>query len=273
MNDLKDKVDMLSGAVVNPDIPELSTEETKHASMRLFKPLYKAVVRVKVDPLIADQEYGLFSFTPARGVQPNQYGIFGTAKLRGNYRTDESAATAADNIIRYVDSVNEIYCVKVGQEFPLTKETKFTEQFDTVDLTKEVTENEVRNAQEVKKKDRAEIKKGLDREKKLLSEHKQILDGTYEEDPLDIYIRAQVKRSQLKWTLESTLERIEKEIKPALNSAVQDIKVLNQKYPHLRGKYLEHYLEARKEAGLETEFKCDTGTQMDFMKYLNDDED
>jgi hypothetical protein len=263
-----EKIDTLSEKFTKPEEPSLPAGEARAAARALSLPLFKSVVRAKRDPALANQIYGLFSFTPARGVQPNKYGVFGTAKLRGNYATEEDSATAAESIVRHVDSANEIYTVLVGQEFPLTKEPRFVKDFENVDLSKNVEAAERQRIKDRRKEDKESARKMVDRERQMLEEHKQILEGTYEEDPLDVYIRANVKRSQLQYTLEITEKKIENDVKPAIAKVVAQIAAMDEQHPELRGHYKERYLEARKEAGLETEFKCDTGTQLDFMKYL-----
>jgi hypothetical protein len=198
---------------------------------------------------------------------------FLVAKLRGNFKSETVAAREAERIVRDVDSVNEIYTVKVGQSFPLTKEIRFVADFDKVDLSQAVTDAERDHIESEKLKQKTEKKVIVDREKQLLNEHKEILDGKYEEDPIDVYIRAQVKRSQLQYTLEITKKRIADEIEPALDRAREEVRELETKHPDVKSNYLERYLEARKDAGLETEFKTDSGTQLDFMKYLVEDTD
>jgi Family of unknown function (DUF5832) len=272
MESLIDRIDMLSGAVIQENAPILTQSEFTDAAEKLIQPTWRAIVRVKHDPAPHAQDFGLFSFTPAQGATPNQHGIFGTAKLRGNFPNEEQAASEAERIIRDVDSVNEIYTVRVGQTFPLTKEPRFVEHFDTVDLSKETTEIEKQEKVSKIKQEKAEKKKLVDRERQLLQEHKQILDGTYEEDPIDVYIRAHVKRSQLQYTLEMTEKKIQDEILPALNRAKDEIAAWDETDSTLRQQYLDRYLEARKDAGLETEFNTNSGTQLDFMKYLLEDE-
>lgn len=272
MANLVNKVDVLSGRIIETTANPLSSNETKLAAESLVKPLWRSVVQVKNDPPIYKQDFGLFSFTPARGATPNEYGIYGIAKIRGNFKNEDVAAREAARIIREVDSVNEIYTIKVGQSFPLTKEIRFTAEFEKVDLSQQVADVE-KEKQETESKKQSEDKKIIiDREKQLLSEHKEILNGTYEEDPLDVYIRAQVKRSQLQYTLEITEKKIANEIKPALERARNEVVELELKNPELKKKYLDKYLEARKEAGLETEFNTNSGTQLDFMKYLVEEE-
>jgi hypothetical protein len=272
METLAEKIDMLSGAIIIEEAPPLTAKETKAASEALKKPIWKSVVRMKRDTAPHGQDFGLFSFTPSQGSRPDKNGIYGTAKLRGNFANEEQAAAEAERIIRDVDSVNEIYTIRVGQSFPLTKEPRFVEQFDTIDLSKEIDEIERKEKISKIKKEKQEKKKLVDRERQLLKEHKQILDGTFEEDLIDVYIRAHVKRSQLQYTLEITEKKIQDEIIPALNKARREIEDLDAKDSTLRDQYLQRYLDARKDAGLETEFNTNSGTQLDFMKYLLEEE-
>lgn len=268
MEHLAEKVDILSGRVIEPAAGALSETESRAAAAQLVKPLWKSVVQSKHDPPIHKQTFGLFSFTPARGATPNEHGIYGVAKIRGNFKSEQVAAREAERIVREVDSVNEIYTVKVGQSFPISKEVRFIADFEKVDLSKSVSEIERAHEEEEKQKQKEDKQIIIDREKQLLAEHKEIVEGTYQEDPLDVYIRAQVKRSQLKYTLEMTEKKIEEEIKPALDKARDEIRAMEQADPDLKNKYLDRYLAARREAGLENEFKTDSGTQLDFMKYL-----
>lgn len=273
VSELLDKVDTLSRTLCDADAPPLSQPEVAVAAATLSKPLFKSVVRVKQDPQIHSQEIGLFSFTPAVGVQPNKYGIYGTAKLRGNFANEDQAQTAAEHIIRTVDSANEIYHVRVGQEFPLTKEVKFVENFEAVDLSKEVSDVAEKREIEHRQKEKQEKKVIIDREKKLLQDHKKVLDGTYEEEPLETYIMLHVKRSQLTWTLKDTERRIREEITPALDKARAEIQAMNAKYPDFRDQYFRRYMEARADAGLPNDFNFDTTNQIGFMRYLMEDEE
>jgi hypothetical protein len=182
--ELISKVDMLSKAVVSPEAPFLGDLDVEYATSTLNKPIFSQVVRAKNDPRISDQEIGLFSFTPSAGAQPDKYGIYGVAKLRGNFSTPKKAASAAENIIRTVDSVNEIYHVRVGETFPLTKEPKWTNKFDSVDLRKQADTIQKEKEVEVKEEEARETKTILDRERRLLEENKEISEGTYKEDPV-----------------------------------------------------------------------------------------
>ena len=77
----------------------LSNEETKLAKKDLFNAefvtKYSRSERSYADPVIPSQIFGLISFVPAKGAKPNKNGLFGFAKLRGNY----SNMSEADKIV------------------------------------------------------------------------------------------------------------------------------------------------------------------------------
>jgi hypothetical protein len=77
METLANRVDILSGRIIEPDAQPLPDGDVKEAVEHLNKPLWKSVIKVKNDPPIHKQEFGLVSFVPARGATPNEYGVFG----------------------------------------------------------------------------------------------------------------------------------------------------------------------------------------------------
>lgn len=267
--ELISKVDMLSKAVVSPDAPFLGDLDVEYAASSLNKPIFSQVVRAKNDPRISGQEIGLFSFTPSAGAQPDKYGVFGVAKLRGNFATPKKAASSAENIIRTVDSVNEIYHVRVGETFPLTKEPKWTDKFDSIDLRKRADTIQKEKENEVREEDARETKTILDREKRLLDENKEIAEGTYKEDPLDVYTRLRVALAQLKWTKEDTERKVSEEIVPAIKRKVVEISKMDIEDDTYDTLFLEKYMKARTDASLSNEIsEDDSRTQQGFLKYL-----
>ena len=225
---------------------------------------------MKQDPLLRKQEFGLISFAPARGATPNQNGLYGVAKLRGNFGSEEAASHEAERIIREVDSANSVFVVRVGQTFPIATDVhRFVGETVNVDLSDAVTEEDVQRQERTRKKEERDKKQMLEREKQLLSQDKQILEGTYEEEPLDIYTRAQIKRAQLEHVLETTEAKVQ-EVKGILARAKEDVRVLDERHPELREQYVEHYYKARKEAGLPTDWgaELDPQSPLNFMKYL-----
>jgi hypothetical protein len=253
-----------------PNRPDETKEVMKAEKTNLILPLWRTVCRVKRDPLIRKQEFGLVSFAPARGATPNQNGLYGVAKLRGNFGSEEAASQEAERIIREVDSANSVFVVRVGQTFPIAGEVhRFVGETVNVDLSETVSAEDAEREKKAQKKDAKDKKQLLDKEKQLLSRNKEIQAGTYEEDVLDVYTRAQIKRAQLQHTLAVTEEKV-KEIHKVLDQAKEDVVTLDARHPELKAKYIEHYLEARREAGLSTDWEAQLGPEspLYFLKYL-----
>jgi hypothetical protein len=273
MEDLVSKVDMLSKTYVDPAAPSLNDEETIAATASLSKPFFSTVVRARNDPRISGQEIGLFSFTPSDGARPDKNGIYGVAKLRGNYANAREAANAAELIVRNFDSRNEIYHVRVGEMFPITKEPKWTEKFDSIDLKKKVDDIQrikERSAEEEEEKERREL---LRREELIHKQNKEILEGKHTgPDREELYITAQVGRAQLKWSAADLERKLEEEIRPGIAKREEIIKKMDEEDPSLRERFLEKYMQSRKEACLSNEIPEDhEKVQQGFLKYLVED--
>jgi hypothetical protein len=108
--------------------PPLTEDEVEAAISTLdntsFTVKFSRVDRTYADPPISLQTIGLLSFTPAKGATPNDNGVFGFAKLRGNYASELEAKQRAEAIIRNVDSYHQIYHTYVGRPFPVTASSK-----------------------------------------------------------------------------------------------------------------------------------------------------
>ena len=110
--------------------PQLSENEVTSAMEELnnvsFTTKFQRVDRTYADPPPPLQTIGLLSFVPAKGAQPNANGVYGFAKLRGNYSTQQEADQRAEFLIRNVDSYHQIYHTYVGRPFPMTASSKYS---------------------------------------------------------------------------------------------------------------------------------------------------
>ncbi|NBP58552.1 hypothetical protein EBU71_18855 [bacterium] len=246
IQDLANHVDMLSKTLVNEQRQDLSKEQVDQARQALVKDnlLFPRSVKSIHDPVILGQEYGLISFTPAKDVKPNANGIYGVFKLRGNFATLEESQSYAEKLIRNHDSYNEVHTVRVGQCIPLSKKSEFVEETNSIDLNKEV--------------------------EAIVKENKEILEGEYQQDPLDQYIMLRVKKAQLMWTLAETRKRIENEVIPAIKRTKEDIRKMNVEYPEFDKQYYQRYIDARESVGIKDQDKLNYSY---FMQYLLDDND
>jgi hypothetical protein len=272
MDQLANRVDMLSRTFVQENRDNLNNQETHNATETLIKKnlLFPRSVKAINDPVILGQEFGLISFTPAKDVKPNENGIYGVFKLRGNFATIDESQSYAEKLIRNHDSYNEIHTVRVGQCIPLSKKPELVEETDLVDLNKEIENIVSTDVKQKRQKEKQEMKTIQEREQKLLKENKEILDGDYEQDPMEKYIMARVKKAQLMWTLVETRKRIETEIVPAIKKAKLEIKEMNETYPEFDKQYYDRYIEARKSVGIQDQDKLNYSH---FMNYLLDDND
>jgi hypothetical protein len=257
-----DKINIDSSApVLNP---EQTAEAMKDLNISSYVERYPSVERAFADPVIDLQKIGLISFVPARGATPNEQGIYGFAKLRGNYATEIEANARAENLIRNHDSYHQIYHTYVGRPFPLTTTSDFSKEVYKVDVQKEATMaigDEVKRKREKEQKDIEEIK---EREKQLLEDVKQ-----KEEPTDDHYTTLRVKKAQLAWTYLETDKKM-RQMCVSIAKAIKEIEELDEKHPELKNNYFNKYMDARKQAGLSTD-KDSVDTS--FMKYLVEDAD
>ena len=79
---------------------QLSEEEVNEAMTELnntkFIEKFPKLDRTYQDPQVPMQNIGLISFVPAKGATPNQNGVYGFAKMRGNYCTNAEADQRAE---------------------------------------------------------------------------------------------------------------------------------------------------------------------------------
>jgi len=253
-----------------PDLssPPLTNEEAKEALKELnvtsFIEKFPRVDKTYQDPAVPMQNIGLISFVPAKGATPNEKGIYGFAKLRGNYATELESNQRAEFIIRNVDSYHQVYHCYVGRPFPITCSSDYSAVTDEIDIRKETTatiSNSIKEKKEIEQRQIQEIK---EREEKLLEESKQETVDPYEE-----YITQRVKKAQLIFTyLEH--EKKMKEIKEILIKTRAVIKTFDEDFPDFQKSYFEKYKKAREEAGIK---ENEEDTQSNFIKYMVEDVD
>jgi hypothetical protein len=248
------------------DVPELTNEQLKQAMKDLnntsFVENYPQVERRFADPPLQFQKIGLISFVPAKGAKPNEQGVYGFAKLRGNFASDEEASEHAERLVRNVDSYHQIYHTFVGRPFPLTTTSDYSKEVHRVDLQKEASSaisDDIRKKREKEQKDIEEIK---NREKELLEDVKKT-----EENRDDHYTTLRVKKAQLTWTYVETEKKLQ-QMAGLIAKARYELEQLDKNYPELKDTYYNKYLEARRQAGLSTD-KVETA--QNFIKYMVED--
>jgi vacuolar-type H+-ATPase subunit I/STV1 len=229
-----------------------------------FTDKFPMVDRTYADPTLPMQIFGLISFTPAKGATPNENGVFGFAKLRGNYPSEIEASQRAEFLIRNVDSYHQIYHTYVGRPFPITTSSKYSAETDEIDIRKETANSVSNNIKEKRSTDDQQIKEIKQREEKLLAESKREEIDTY-----DDYITQRVKLAQLSFTY---LEHQKKmaEVKDIIIKTRGIVEDLDKEFPDYKDSYYEKYMQARRDAGLkETKEYADSN----FIKFLVEDAD
>jgi len=245
----------------------LSNEETKLAKKDLFNAefvtKYSRSERSYADPVIPSQIFGLISFVPAKGAKPNKNGLFGFAKLRGNYSNMSEVDERSEFLIRNHDSYNQISACYIGRPFPITENRKFSEDVREIDISKEAAESMGEAIKRQRKKDEREMKEIADREKALKDDVKK-KPG---DDPYEEYITARVKQAQLIWTYKEHQKKMA-EIKELIIKTREQVKEFDEEYPDYADNYFEKYRAARLEAGLE---ETSEESEQNFMKYMVED--
>ena len=222
---------------------------------------FPQVERRYVDPPLPNQIVGLVSFVPAKGATPNERGVYGFAKLRGNFATDIEANEQAERIIRTTDSYHKIFHAYVGRPFPLTLSSTYSKEVSDVEVKQEIKEAYGDSVKKKREQEQREMQEIQDREKELLEDVKK------EEDSSDRYITLMIKRAQLSWTYIETKKKLDQMI-DLIARARHELKEMDEKDPSLRKSYYERYLQARQQRNLPTD---KINVDQSFMRYLVED--
>jgi hypothetical protein len=259
--DDRDKINKMK---LNQFEPVLNEDELKEAikevSNKDFIKKFRKIERKFADPTVDMQHIGLISFVPAKGAKPNENGVYGFAKLRGNFASEGQAAERAEYLIRNHDSYHQIYHTYVGFPFPLTLSSDYSKETNEIDIRKETTKSVSASIKEKRDKEQKEMQEIKEKEEKLLAESKE------EEDPSDKYTTLRVKLSQVSWTYLETDKKM-KEMKEIIIKTRGEIDEMEKESSVYKKVYYDKYMLARKNAGIKEE----NNTDENFMKYLVED--
>ena len=230
-----------------------------------FTKKFNKVDRNYADPPIHLQNIGLFSFIPAKGATPNKNGVFGFAKMRGNFASEDEASVRAEMIIRDIDSTHTIFHTHVGRPFPVTISEKYAAETSEIDIRRETTEAVSTSIKDKKATDKRIAEEIAAREKLLMEDVSD--DRDQEAVELDEYITFNVKNAQLSWTYMEHINKI-KEIKGLIQKTRLQIVDADKSNPELKNLFYDKYTSARTKAGLKL-----SGDDMknSFMRYLVED--
>jgi len=250
---------------LDQNVPPLSDTQTTQAIQDLVVPVprnYPQVERRYADPPLSLQRLGLISFIPAKGATPNGDGIYGFAKLRGNFENEIEANERAEYLIRNVDSYHQIFHTYVGRPFPLTLKSEFSKEVADIDLKKSIAESMSADVKNKRDKEQKEIEEIQARQKELLEDVKKT-----EEALDDRYTTLKVKKAQLVWTYVETEKKVS-QMRTLIAKARRELEDLDRSHPELKDVYYNKYVDARKQAGLPVDPQT---TEQSFMRYLVED--
>ena len=248
----------------------LTQQEVDSATTSLidmsFTTKFRTLERSYADPELGVQRFGLISFIPAKGATPDKDGVFGMAKLRGNFQTEAEAAAQAAKIIKEVDSYHKIFTAYVGRPFPITVDEKYCKETEEVDIqqkTKEVISEDVQEKRKQQKKDMEDVKV---REKRLLEQQQ---NSEYQEEPFEKYMMLNTKKAQLSFTYEETTQKMLK-VKESIIASREEILRMEAENPGFKDELFKNFKDARTQCGITTDSEAMRNT---FVKFLCQDID
>ena len=244
----------------------LSEDEVNVAIQTLnntsFTEKFPRVDRTYADPPVPMQTIGLISFIPAKGATPNKNGIYGFAKIRGNYSTEIEANQRAEFLIRNVDSYHQVYHAYVGRPFPLTESSDYSAATSEVDIRRDTAESVSSNIKDKKMEEQRTVEEIKQREEDLLTASRNDTIDPYEE-----YITLRVKKAQLSWTYLEHQKKLE-EVKNIIVKTRTQISELEGTNPEFVNSYYEKYMKARRDAGI---VESEEDLKNNFIKFLVED--
>lgn len=224
---------------------ELTTAQTNVASQQLIVQFPK-IERLPVDPPIAGQNYGLFSF---KFLPKPLNGVYGFLKFRGAFATEQEWEAHAKNIIRTVDSKHHIWPYQQGRWMPITTNEEFAQE------TLEVSQHEeLRNLYHGR--ETAEQRQEANRVREIKSRERKLMEETStketNKETIDYYAQQVMKVQQLTGWLEDMRKR-KRDMLKALKSGKKEIKALDEIHPEFKYQVQAKINEIRAEIGLEPE--------------------
>jgi hypothetical protein len=221
---------------------KLNEKELSSAMKELIIPNFRQLERGFVDPGIPNQCVALFSFVPCE--QPNKYGLFGFAKIRGVFASDFEAMEQSRKIIKHFDSSNPIHHVRVGHSFPIG--ANIHGNWENIVLDDELAEAEASVKVREDEREETERKYFEKRRKELMDDvkpNKQI-------PMLERYIMLRQKYANMGVMHEEYSKQIPR-MEQIAQSAYDEIKKLEIEHPMVLEQYQEEYQKTRRECGLD----------------------
>lgn len=241
--------------IINKSAKSLSDDElmlaTKDLYINKYSKQYPRENRRLVDPIKhGEPRFVLFSYIKSPLAKPDPDGLFGAAKIRGVFFTEEDAAKRAAEIIKDVDSVNSIYTCLVGQAFPLIVDGNVGKagssgELSEIDIRENVDNVIAANVREKRNTDQKTMDEMKQRQEDLMKD----VDPNKELDPLDSYVQDRVKLAHLRYHLFEYTKHVQK-CTISERNALERIKSLLIEHPEYEDQYMEKYKQGRRTANI-----------------------
>lgn len=239
--------DVMAEIKVTPGAPVLTPAEGDAACKELkAKSFLKfpRVTRLRCDPPIGHQTYGIFSFIPSKNATPDPEGCFGVIKLRGTFPSEKEADEWGEHIIRNVDSHAEILYCLVGQDYPLAINPNYCERISETDLRKKMSQINVDFVKRKQEEDDATVKEIKERASKLTEEVKEV-----KVDDIEYYTKIRTKRADLRRNLDIRKREL-KDLQKKIGDVNKEIFVLDASHPDFDKESREKYTKEAESVGM-----------------------
>jgi len=227
----------------------LTDEQTAEAVKELIVK-FPRVERMPMDPPIAGQNIGLFSF---KLLPKPLNGVYGFLKFRGGFASEAEWMAHATNIIRSVDSKHHIWPYQQGRWMPITTNEEFAKETLEVSQQEELSNIFNQRETEEQKKQAQKVREVKSREKKLLDEVKR---REPDKSSLDYYAQQVMKTQQLESWLDMMRKRKHDMIK-ALKAGREEILRVETDHPEYKDQIDAKIRQIKEEIGLDADAPID----------------
>lgn len=211
---------------------------------------FPKVERLPVDPPIAGQSWGLFSF---KFLPKPVKGVYGFLKFRGAFSNENDYEKHAENIIRTVDSKHRIWPYQAGRWMPITTNEEFateTLEIDQQDELKRIYNQQETNEEKNAKQNVREIQ---NREKKLREEAAKKYTDT---STIEYYAQKTMSIQQIESWLQMVRQR-KRQLLKALHDTKEELERIESEHPEYIDQVEETIRQIKEEIGLDPDAPID----------------
>lgn len=231
------------------NIPNLTDEQTEAAFKELVVKFPK-IERMPVDPPIAGQNYGLFSF---KFLPKPINGVYGFLKFRGAFVTEAEWEAHAKNIIRTVDSKHHLWPYQQGRWMPITTNEEFAKE--TLEVSEQDELRSIFNQQQTdeQKQQASRVREIKNRERQLMEEARR---KTVDNSSLDYYAQQVMKVQQLESWLDMMRKR-KRDMLKALKAGREEMARVEGDHPEYKDQVDEKIVAIKESIGLDANAPID----------------